>query len=421
VLLLSVCGCSSFRTLRKEVSFMKETSIVSAEVENAEQYPEVYGLVVEWDRDRGKVLSADITRVGDLGVFAFFVKSPVNQYVMAFSDRSGNKRYDPGEPGWIHSDGSGRAVPVRIDPRERKARVRGRLSESSTPPLELVTAGNEFLGARTPEEAVTGWRIPVALGDLADLDDPRFSAVRGEEGMWRPASFPRDTGVGIYFLEPYDPSRVPVLFVYGIAGSPQDWRPFFSMMDRTRYQPWFCLYPTGRRLDEVAGALNRGVEILQAHLGFPRLHVVAHSMGGLVSRAFLIKNVLEDENRYITRFVSISTPWGGHEAASMGVHFSPAVVPSWRDMVSGSEFQKAILSKPLRGSVDHLLLYGTHSSVSFVLPHENDGTVSVASQLAPAARADAVEVIGFDADHVGILSLPEVVSFVEAFLAGSPP
>ena len=76
----------------------------------------------------------------------------------------------------------------------------------------------------------------------------------------------------------------------------------------------------------------------------------------------------------------------------MGVRFSPAVVPSWRDMVSGGEFQKTILSKPLRGYVDHLLLYGTHSSISYVLPDENDGTVSVASQLAPAARADAVKV-----------------------------
>jgi hypothetical protein len=102
----------------------------------------------------------------------------------------------------------------------------------------------------------------------------------------------------------------------------------------------------------------------------------------------------------------------------MGVRLSPAVVPSWRDMVSGSDFQKDILSKRLRGRVDHLLLYGTHASSSFVLPRENDGTVSVASELAPAARADAVKVVGYDADHVGILSRPEVVQTVEASLAG---
>jgi hypothetical protein len=399
---------------------MEKTSTLGVQLENADQYTEIYGAVVQWDRDHGKVLSYDAAPVGSLGIFAFVVESPVNQYVMAFSDRNANKRYDAGEPAWIQSDVAGNPVPVSIDQRERKARLSGRLSEATVLPAEMIVAGQEFKGARTVEEAMTGWRVPIGLGDIADLDDPRFSSVRGEEGMWRPASFPRDTGVGIYFLEPYDPARVPVLFVYGIAGSPQDWRPFFSMMDRTKYQPWFCLYPTGRRLDESATALNRGVEILQAHLGFALLHVVAHSMGGLVSRSFLIKNVLEDGNNYVTRFVSISTPGGGHEAAAMGVRFSPAVVPSWRDMVSGSEFQKAVLSKPLRGHVDHLLVYGTHSSISVVLPEKNDGTVSVASELAPAARADAAEVVGFDADHVGILSVPQVVQTVEAFLARAP-
>lgn len=412
-----VYSCAGFRALRNDIAFMNETSIVSAWIDNADRFTPVYGVVIEWDRDRGKVSSLDATMVGALGVFAFFVKNPADQYVMAFSDRNANKRYDAGEPAWIHSDARGAPAPVPIDPGERRARLRGRLAESIGLPPEIVAASQEFMGARTAAEALTGWAVPIALGDIADLDDPRFSAKRGEEGMWRPAGFPLETGIGIYFLEPYDPGRIPVLFVYGIAGSPQDWRPFFSMMDRTRYQAWFYLYPTGRRLDEAGGALNRAVKVLHAHLGFERLHVVAHSMGGLVSRSFLIKNVLEDHNRYIDRFVSISTPWGGHEAAAMGVQFSPAVVPSWRDMVSGSEFQRSIFSKRLRGHVDHLLLYGTRASFSLVLPRENDGTVSVASQVAPAARADAVNIIGFDADHVGILSLPEVVHIAEAFLA----
>jgi pimeloyl-ACP methyl ester carboxylesterase len=186
-------------------------------------------------------------------------------------------------------------------------------------------------------------------------------------------------------------------------------RAFFEALDRTRYQAWFYLYPTGRRLDGVATALNRGIELLHSHLGFARLHVVAHSMGGLVSRSFLVKNVLADGNHYINRFVSISTPWAGHEAATMGVKLGPTVVPSWLDMAKGSDFQKAIQSKRLKGRVDHLLLYGTQRSTSLVLPHENDGTVSVASQLAPAARADAVQAIGFDADHVSILSRADVI------------
>ena len=421
VILTSVAlfeGCANFRKLNSDLAFMDSTYIVSAKIENAGEFPDIYGAVVEWDRGRGKVLSADRARAGSLGLFAFFVKSPRNQHVMAFADTNGNQRYDSGEPAWIHSDAAGSAVPADFDPVTRRVRLSGRLSIGVVPPPEMMAAGNEFRSERTVEEAATGWAIPIALGDIADLDDPRFSAVRGEQGLWQPASFPRETGVGIYFLEPYDPGRIPVLFVYGAAGSPQDWRVFFGALDRTRYQPWFFLYPTGRRLDEVAVVLNNSVELLQSHFGFTRLHVVAHSMGGLVSRSFLVKNVLEDGNHYVTRFVSISTPWAGHEAAAMGVKLSPAVVPSWRDLAKGSDFQKAIQSRRLKGQVDHLLLYGTQRSRSLVLPHENDGTVSVASQLAPAAKADAVETIGFDTDHVGILSRTDVIRAVEQFLAG---
>jgi pimeloyl-ACP methyl ester carboxylesterase len=414
-----LAGCASFRRLNSDLAFMDETYIVSATVENATEFQNIYGAVVEWDQAQRKVLSADFARVGPLGVFAFFVKSARNQHVLAFSDLNRNEGYDPGEPAWIHSKADGRAAPAAIPAKERKVGLRGKLSKTVALPPEMLTAAKAFRGARTPEQAATGWDIPIALGDIANLDDPRFSAVRGEEGLWEPARFPRETGIGIYFLEKYDPGRIPVLFVYGAGGSPQDWREFFKTMDRTQYQPWFLLYPTGRRLEGTAMSLNDGVELLHEHLGFKKLYVVAHSMGGLVSRSFLIHNILIDGNRYVVRFVSISTPWAGHEAAAMGVKFSPGVVPSWRDMAKGSAFQKEIFSRSLKGRVDHLLLFGTRPSRSIVLPHENDGTVSVESQCAPAAVEDAVRTVGFDADHVGILSRPEVIHAVEAFLSST--
>ena len=312
-------------------------------------------------------------------------------------------------------------MPVVVNGVTRRGTAKLLPAAADAPLPELAAAALAFRGKRTAAEAVTGWSIPIALGDLADLNDPRFSAVRGEQGLWEPASFPRETGIGIYFLAPYDPHRIPVLFVYGAAGSPQDWRTFFSSLDRTKYQAWFYLYPSGRRLHELGNSLNSGIEVLHGRLGFRRLDVVAHSMGGLVSRSFIATNVLDHGNTYVQKFVSISTPWGGHEAASMGVKFGPAVVPSWRDMVTGSDFQKAVLSRPLKGRVDHLLIYGHHASRSLVLPDENDGTVSVASELAPAAKADAAKVVGFDADHVGILSRPDVVQLVQEFLGAPRP
>ena len=341
---------------------------------------------------------------------------------MAFSDENGSKRYDQGEAAWIHLGGTGRPAPIEFDiDGGRKARVFGELSRSVTLPTDMVAAAKAFKGARTAEKAATGMDIPVALGDIANLDNPRFAAVRGEEGLWQPAAFPLELGIGIYFLEEYDPKRIPVLFVYGAAGSPQDWRTFFSKLDHSRYQAWFYFYPTGARLDKAGGTLNRGVQLLQAHYGFNRLHVVAHSMDGLVSRSFLIKNVLEGGTRYIDKFVTISTPWNGHAAAEIGVKMAPQVVPSWYDMQTNSDFQKQIFSKKLKGTVDHLLLFGHRNPKSRKpAPHETDGTVSVASMTSAAAKRDAVDFVDYHSDHVGILSRDDVIAKVHGFLAGTP-
>lgn len=421
MLALLVVGCANFRKLGRDLKLMKNTYVASALVRNAGDFPNVYGVVIEWDNGRsGTVHSADFSEVGNIGLFGFLVERNENQYIMAFSDENNSGIYDQGEAAWIHTGGSGQPEPLdfNIDG-GRAARAFGELSKSVVLPIDMIAAARDFKGARTAQEAASGMAIPVALGDLAELDDDdKFAAVRGEEGLWQPATFPLELGLGIYFLEEYDPNRIPVLFVYGAAGSPQDWRPFFNNLDTTKYQAWFYFYPTGARLEKAGAALNRGVQILQAHYAFNQLHVVAHSMGGLVSRSFVIENVLEGGNRYIEKFVTISTPWNGHEAAELGVKMAPKVVPSWYDMQTDSDFQKQILSRKLEGKVDHLILYGNQSSSSRILPDENDGTVSVDSMTYKAAVKDSVEIVVYDADHVNILSREDVIAKVHAFLAG---
>lgn len=401
-------GCANFRRLGEDLKFIEQTSIITANIGNASDYPRVYGVTVEWDAAAGKVHSADFSQVGEIGTFGFFVEGTEQHYLLAFSDTDGDGVYDRGEPAWIHSDAAGEAVPVPIDPETRKARLQGRLSTRTVLPEACLENSRKFRGDRTIEEVAKGWRIPVDLGTIADLDEERFSSERGSQGYWEPATYPMQTGIGIYFLEKYDPSRTPVLFIYGAAGSPQDWRTFFAKIDRRKYQPWFLHYPTGRRLDELGSAVNNGVEILHTYYGFQRLHVVAHSMGGLVSRDFILKNHA-DGNRYIDRFVTISTPWGGQEFAESGVKRAPSVVPSWNDMVVGSDFQKSVFRRDFKGPLQHLLLYSHRAKRSLILPAENDGTVSVASQTHEPAVEGAIEVTGYDEDHVSILSNDEVI------------
>ncbi|MEI7927258.1 MAG: alpha/beta hydrolase [Verrucomicrobiales bacterium] len=404
-LVAMVTGCANFRNLSKDLKLIDEGYRISGIIENADdaQGP-VLVSVVEWDSRSNQVFSGDQVKLSAGDAFVFNVKSPLNQYVSAFADANGNGRRDPGEAMWIHSRADGKPVAVALDGINRHARVDGRLSNSTHIPPGFRDAVDRFLAGRTIADSVTRQGVRISLGEVARLDDPRFVATRGEDGLWTPATVAIHSGFGIYFLEPYDPSRTPVLFVHGAAGSPQDWKFAMEKIDRRRYQPWFYFYPSGGRLENAASILNEGIESLHNRYGFERLNVVAHSMGGLVSRRFIVKNAIEDRQDYIRTFLTFSTPWGGHEAAAMGVKWAPAVVPSWRDMEAGSDYLDHLFDQRLAGKVNCHLFYSHRAKRSAVMPAENDGTVSVASQLRLEAKAEAVSVQGYDEDHVSILS-----------------
>ncbi|MEK7952405.1 alpha/beta fold hydrolase [Luteolibacter soli] len=412
-------GCGNFRRLSADLEILDQGYHIHGRITNADDFKvPVRAVVFEWDRPANRIDSGDRVELATGGAFIFSVKNPARQFVAAFADSNKNGRYDSGEPLWFHAGRDGQPQAVEFDS-SRRAEVRGDLRPGSMP-SGLRQAIDNALAGRTVDQFVTGHGVRLSLGEIAKLDDPRFAATRGSDGLWAPATTAATTGFGLYFLEPYDPARIPVLFVHGAAGSPQDWRYAMERIDRKRYQPWFAFYPSGLRLEECASALNDGVKALQHRYGFQRLHVVAHSMGGLVSRRFIEKNVIEDGNRYINTFITFSSPWGGHEAAAAGVKRAPSVVPSWRDMENGSAFLNRLFDERLKGKVSHHLFYSHHAKRSLLLPEENDGTVSVASQLRPEAKADAASVQGYDEDHVSILSARGPLTRAKEILDAAP-
>ena len=205
----------------------------------------------------------------------------------------------------------------------------------------------------------------------------------------------------------------PILYVHGAGGSANDWRYHFDHLDRSRYQAWFFQYPSGLRLGQLAEGLDDFVTVLHDRHRFEKLIVVAHSMGGLVSRGFLAR-VAGRERSYDTAFVTFSTPWLGHRAAKQGKRFAPSVVPSWIDMTPGSEYLLELSEEPLRG-VPHVLFF-SHNRGLLPLGVNNDGAVSLSSQLARWAQAGALRIEGFDAGHEGILESEEAFASFEAAL-----
>jgi pimeloyl-ACP methyl ester carboxylesterase len=257
----------------------------------------------------------------------------------------------------------------------------------------------------------------VARGPLevSGLDAPTFTESNGRKGLWRPLSFVKEKRGGVYLLEAYDPGKIPVLFVHGAGGTPQDWRYFISQLDRSKYQVWVYYYPTGLPIDLSAGWLDNFVTDLHRRYGFRQLAVAAHSMGGLVARRFLAMHA-ERADGYRTLLVTFSTPFGGVPAAQLGLSLGAYAVPSWRDLSPESVFLRSLHSQPLPASVRHHLFFGYREDGG---DFDSDGAISVASQRA----VTAARVHGFRTDHADILEntrvFREFVTLLAAFGAGS--
>ena len=151
---------------------------------------------------------------------------------------------------------------------------------------------------------------------------------------------------------------------------------------------------------------------------FEKMHLVAHSMGGLVARGFVNNCNTKGQCEYISTFITVSTPWGGHDTAMLGLKNAPVIVPVWKDMAPGSAYRAWLFSLPKPKSIPHYLLY-TEKAESYIGTKKSDGAVTVESQLLPIAQDQASVVYGYMNDHVGILSDPKLIRDLMDFFSAN--
>jgi pimeloyl-ACP methyl ester carboxylesterase len=95
---------------------------------------------------------------------------------------------------------------------------------------------------------------------------------------------------GLLLLEPYDPDRVPVIFVHGLLSSSFIWRStaLGLLQDpeiRRRYQFWIFSYPTGNPISFSGLRLREDLGFVQERFGPQHgIVLIGHSVGGLLSR-----------------------------------------------------------------------------------------------------------------------------------------
>jgi pimeloyl-ACP methyl ester carboxylesterase len=403
LILWSLNACALVK-LREDVQFSKDSCLLFGEIISNSPLKKPI-IVVAYSNQNGVVKVADYTVLSEPGQYEMLVQEGSYE-IFAFEDNNGDLTYNKGE--WAGHYGN---------PDKVKTQMGGGVfgldiiltQQAKKPASSFTNMLVEFSGGKI--------KPSTSAGTLADLNDPVFSAEQGVNGFWTPLEFFKQAGCNIYFLEPYDPKKIPILFVHGAAGSPQDWLYFIKNIDHSRYQPWIFYYPSGARLDTTSFLLRTKLYDLYRKYQFESLYVVAHSMGGLVSRSVIIEKS-DNFHDAIKLFVSISTPWGGEARAKTGVDNSPAVIPSWKDVVPDSEFIKRVFATKIDPSIRYYLFFG-HKGGGSLFRQNNDNTVTLESMLDLRAQADALKVSGLNEDHVSILSSPEMMTQFKAVLAGT--
>jgi len=403
-LLVAVASSCRFSTLEDDLGQLDEVAYLFAGRVTT-VIPDTHAIVVVAMRDdKGKEV-VSFRMLAEPGAFEIRAQALPTRF-FAFLDLNRDMTLQADEPhAWA---AGGRA----IDPsRENTDDIRIELGKDPGQPLPGALVDEPL------DNHLNNYVRP-AIGKVTPLDSPLFSYEQAERGLWTPFAFVEDGGAGIHFLEPYDPHRIPVLFVHGISGTPRNFTAIIDSLDRTRYQAWVLSYPSGLPLTWVARGMYQFVEILHRRLRFRELHVVAHSMGGLVSRGALNLCTQNRSCRYVSTFTTISTPWNGVSSARNGVRWAPTAVPVWHDLDPDSEYIKTLFATKLPGGLPHFLLFGYRHDSLFDA-ESSDGVIRLTSQLRSDAQRGATMVRGFNEGHVSILANDEVIQLLHAILSGS--
>jgi pimeloyl-ACP methyl ester carboxylesterase len=292
----------------------------------------------------------------------------------------------------------GALVGVRIlNPPEKFAPPRG-IAAPVTATLDF-RATDATLALRRPAKqrtaSVEDKVRPLAANFSAPISyyrPPSNLALAGLVGGFEARHYPAK--IGLYFLQPYDPDRIPLIFVHGLFSTPFTWVQTINGLQadpeiRKHYQFWVFAYPTGYPILYSAFRLREGLaRVDQVYPNHKPYMMVGHSMGGMlthdqvitVTRAMWEKQmgqrakVIFDQqpkdslivrattfraNPRIKRVVFICTPHRGSDMASGGlgkfaislINLPGQLTAVIKDALSDAELVQLTGSKRLPNSV----------------------------------------------------------------------
>jgi triacylglycerol lipase len=192
------------------------------------------------------------------------------------------------------------------------------------------------------------------------------------------------------------PAGRPVLLVHGFGGTPSGWSALMpSLHGRGVTVDTISYAPFGSSVEQLARRLALRVASLLSDTGADKVHLVGHSLGGIIIAQALADGLLEGQ---VDTVITIAAPFGGSPWASL-LPVGSAV----RSLRHGSRSLRRIAVAPLPGGVRWIAFT---ASLDMIAPGRRS--------MPPHADAQTVTVEG--AGHVGLLTNPQVIDGIVAAL-----
>jgi pimeloyl-ACP methyl ester carboxylesterase len=259
----------------------------------------------------------------------------------------------------------------------------------------LINANNFFMSARYASPTPPDFRVG-PLGALRMFLE-EFSASMLQSSWTMPRARPRTR------LYP-DSNAPPVLLLHGYGCNSGYWSHLVPRLDAARIShATVDLEPLTGDIDDYAPRVQQAVEALRAQTGRDRVVVVAHSMGGLVARAWMRRYGTEQ----VARVITLGTPHHGTCLAAFGIG------------INAGQMRRAFRDEPPECAWLRELARGEDARARALLTslyshHDNIISPQTSSEL-PGARNLAFGGVG----HVALGRNPRVLDVVMAEIAAA--
>lgn len=217
----------------------------------------------------------------------------------------------------------------------------------------LIFSNNFILSTRSASVTPPAFR----LGALAWLRmfGEEFAASMLQTSWFVPRAAPRQV---IY----PDSRHPPVLLLHGYGCNSGYWDQLAPLLDAARISyATLDLEPITGDIDDYVPLVERAADRLLAASGAATLAIVAHSMGGLVARAWLRKH----GSQRVTRVITLGTPHNGTALASFGVGRNAAQMRregAWlRELAAGEDAATRALVTSIYTHHDNIIAPQTSS------------------------------------------------------------